>query len=104
MKRKDIEIRRIKTKDKKWEIITVHSKKQDTGIIEEIKKRKEEADRGILLVGGDWNKRTGVLGSWDESSEKRRKSMDTKVEPEGRFLVPRTIRMWYEITKWKYDR
>jgi len=83
---------RLEYNGNKWRIITLYSQKmKDT--METLREKVEEEDEEWLLIGGDFNARTGSRGGPihdEEEDEKRtetRKSVDKVVNREGRILI-----------------
>lgn len=98
---KEIKIRKInkgirgtleacfKYNDKKLRIVTLYSqdiKETFEDILEDIKEEEEEH----LILGGDFNARTGSKGgprTGDRKEEEERKSVDKVINKEGRILL-----------------
>lgn len=74
---------------KKWRIVTLYSQdiKEALDIIKEIKEEVEE----YLMIGGDFNARTGneggLIGEGEKKEEKRRRSKDKIINKEGRIIL-----------------
>ncbi|XP_043604821.1 uncharacterized protein LOC122577561 [Bombus pyrosoma] len=81
--------RKIAYKDKTFRIIVVYN--QDTkGTWKEIEERVDGREEEVMIVGGDWNARTGEEGGQvneDIEKEKDRRSKDKKINAEGRTLL-----------------
>ncbi|XP_043604622.1 uncharacterized protein LOC122577397, partial [Bombus pyrosoma] len=81
--------RKIAYKDKTFRIIVVYN--QDTkGTWKEIEERVDGREEEVMIVGGDWNARTGEEGgqvSEDIGKERGRRSKDKKINAEGRILL-----------------
>ena len=96
---------RLEYNGNKWRIITLYSQKmEDT--METLREKVQEEDEEWLLVGGDFNARTGSRGgpiNDEEEKEKRsetRKSIDKVVNREGRILIDKIEeRGWAILTE-----
>jgi hypothetical protein len=81
--------RTVKRKQRKWRIVTIHSRsmKETKRIIEE---RVKEQEEGTLVIGGDFNARIGGKGRRMEEQQatiERRPTKDGIENAEGRELV-----------------
>lgn len=96
---KDLQEKRIMIEGKVWKILTVYSR--------EMKKTRESIERLIdkgkekkLIIGGDFNARTGTEGSFssEERREKERRSSKDKVKnAEGARLIEMAEENGWEI-------
>jgi len=83
--------RRIRYKGKDWRMITVYS--QNVKETMEILSAGTEEEKGeVIIIGGDWNARTGRDGGWvkeqiEEEEEWLRKSNDKVTNGEGTKLI-----------------
>lgn len=82
--------RRIRHREKEWRLLTVYSQNVKE-ILDTISEGMEENEEEILIIGGDWNARTGKEGGWinetTEKEEETRKSKDKVINGEGRRLI-----------------
>lgn len=81
---RNLQERRIKIQDKIWRVITVYStdmKKTKSNIEKMVETTKEER----LIIGGDFNARTGKGGSFceEEMEREKRRSKDKVTNAEG---------------------
>ncbi|XP_046628297.1 uncharacterized protein LOC124309086 [Neodiprion virginianus] len=84
--------RKISVGGEKWVVVGIYVNRDLKEKIGELKERAEEIEGGVkVLVGGDFNARTGQEegGCWGEGEEesRSRKSKDRKIISEGRQLV-----------------
>ncbi|XP_068991496.1 trichohyalin-like [Neodiprion pinetum] len=84
--------RKISVGGEKWVVVGIYVNGDLKEKIGELKERAEEIEGGVkVLVGGDFNARTGQEGGgcWGEGEEdsRSRKSQDRKINSEGRQLV-----------------
>ncbi|XP_043604110.1 LOW QUALITY PROTEIN: golgin subfamily A member 6-like protein 22 [Bombus pyrosoma] len=81
--------RKIAYKDKTFKIIWVYN--QDTkGTWEEIEEKVDRREEEVMIIGGDWNARTGEEGrqiNEDPGKERSRRSKDKTINAEGRILL-----------------
>ncbi|XP_043578883.1 uncharacterized protein LOC122566127 [Bombus pyrosoma] len=81
--------RKIAYKDKTFRIIVVYN--QDTkGTWKEMEERVDGREEEVMIVGGDWNVRTGEEGGQvneDLGKERSRRSKDKKINAGGRTLL-----------------
>ncbi|XP_068994227.1 trichohyalin-like [Neodiprion pinetum] len=84
--------RKISVGGEKWVVVGIYVNGELKEKIGELKERAEKIEGGVkVLVGGDFNARTGQEGGgcWGEGEEesRSRKSKDRKINSEGRQLV-----------------
>lgn len=87
-----VQVRRVTIGKDKWKIVTIyrHKKQRITEIIKEIKTLIAEDNEENLLIGGDFNARTGNKepNIWKNNRDEiRRRSRDKKIDSEGRKLL-----------------
>lgn len=88
---KKAQSRQIRIGKEIWKIVSVYNQEgTDEKIFEDIDRILGEKESGNVLIGGDWNARTGKLGSGAEE-EKQRKSKDEIVNKAGKRLVEEVI-------------
>lgn len=83
-----VEIELTRTKER-WRIYVIYSQKIEE-TLEELKREIKEEEEGHLLIGGDYNARTGNEGGPIYGMEKERqtkKSKDKIINREGRILI-----------------
>lgn len=81
--------RRIRYDEREWRVMTVYSQNVKE-IMHTISEGMEKNEEGVLLIGGDWNARTGEEGGWINEvvkKERERKSKDKVTNGEGRRLI-----------------
>ncbi|GLV61218.1 hypothetical protein CBL_21047, partial [Carabus blaptoides fortunei] len=71
--REQMQEREIKLDDEEWRIVTVYSDGNLKNITEELNEKMIEMDERNLVLGGDWNARTGEEGNIEDNDE------DTKI-------------------------
>lgn len=73
----------------RWKIVTIYSQNVEEPL-ETLMEEIQEAEKGYLMVGGDFNARTGneggPIGTGGKKEEEIRKSKDKMINREGRIL------------------
>lgn len=85
--KKTVEIELTRTRER-WRIYVIYSQKIEE-TLEELKRKIKEEKEGHLLIGGDYNARTGNEGGpiYGTEKEETRKSKDKIINRDGRILI-----------------
>ena len=79
--------KKVKIKEK-WYRMTIYNGKAMKKTRKEIEKYIKEEEKENLIIGGDWNARTGRRGiGYHEGEYKERKSEDKTLNNEGKKLI-----------------
>lgn len=93
-----MQLRSVKIAEEEWRVLTVYDNKGDAAFWKGISYDRNQALNCNLIVGGDFNARTGNLGSKDMDwcLRKKRDSRDKIINKAGRSLVEEIEeRGWY---------
>lgn len=81
-----------------WKIISVYNRKEIGKTIENIEKQIEEEEEERLIIGGDFNMRTGekeTIFRGEEQEERKRRSKNEERNREGEQMID-----WVEEKGW----
>ncbi|CAG5079355.1 Protein of unknown function [Cotesia congregata] len=71
-----------------WNVLTVYNRKGDKALLEELDRWLKEKNEGNIIIGGDWNARTGRKGGIEGLNEGRmRWSEDKEVNKAGKNML-----------------
>ena len=94
----NIQERKLIIDESKWRIIAVYNPEGGEGVWQDLKHKLEDYEEENLLIGGDFNCRTGILGTWKDGEDMwiQRNSKDKTVNKQGRYLIKEIEdRGWY---------
>ena len=78
----------MEIKKEKWKIIAIYNKHGSKELIDKLQEELEE-EKGMLIIGGDFNGRIGTEGEliWDGNQEGKRNSRDKTINREGEYIL-----------------
>lgn len=92
---------------KKWRIITLYSQNIKE-ILEDIMREVKEEEEEFLMIGGDFNARTGneggPIGTEEKKEEEGRRSKDKVINKEGREMINKIGERGWIILNESYEK